>query len=1035
MICSRCGSEVSAAQSRCPRCSAPVGPTVAAGVLTPPVSFAGDDDATSLGVNPTPPPAGTNSPVSRTANSVHGSGTADDAHTVVATPQSIPGVLTVGLAFGSRYHITRALGVGGMGAVYQAWDAELGITVALKVIRPDVMADPVAAAEVERRFKRELLLARQVTHKNVVRIHDLGEIQGIKYITMSYVDGSDLSTIMMRDGRLPVSMVLRIARQVVAGLAEAHKAGVVHRDLKPPNIMIDKDGTAVIMDFGIARSSGPRKPAPAPEVASLPTGVRQTAVTADATRYGAIVGTLAYMAPEQARGLDVDQRADIYAFGLILYDMLAGRDWRAQHAENSIAELNARIVQQPAPIKTLRPDVPEAIDRLISRCLESDPGKRYQTTDELAGEFDRLDENGVPIRVKRVVGLRLAAAVAVGLVAVAIGAWWYARTLTPPPPSAAHDPVSVVIADFQNNTGDPAFDRTLEPMLKRALEAAGFISAFDRNAITRTLGTKPPETLDDAAARALAVKEGLGVVMGGSIDRQGSGYVVSVKAAQTVTGKVVANATERASNKDQVLAAAAGLATAVRTGLGDQPSESSKIFAMTSLSTTSLDVVREYAAAQEASSNNRFDEAIQHAAKSVALDPKFGIGYQVLAFSSRNIGKVQDAEKYIREALKYLDGMTERERFSTRGMFYRITGDYQQCVKEYGELISRYAADVVGHNQRALCQSQLRDMKGAMDEMRHVVGMLPNRVLFRDNLSLYANYASDFETAEKEIRAIAEPARTTDAYAGLALAFAQLGQGKARDASDTYTQLSSVNTLGASMADSGLGDVAAYEGRFSDAARLLEAGAAADMAANNADRAAAKWAAIANARMAQGEKRLAVAAADKALSFSKAVKIRFLAARAFIEAGEPAKAATLGRGLSEELQAEPQTYGKILDGERALIGGDARQAIKVMLEANALVDTWIGHFDLGRAYLAAGQFTQADSEFDRCLKRRGEALALFLDEEPTYAFFPPVYYNQGRVREGLQNAGAADSYRKYLEIRGQSKEDPLLADVRRRAGL
>jgi eukaryotic-like serine/threonine-protein kinase len=1023
MTCPRCGSDVSAALSRCPQCLTPLGASVVTGVLTPPVPFEGDNEATSVALDSASPSAGTPPP------------NPHEASTVVSLPRTTPGVLTVGQAFGSRYHIIRSLGVGGMGAVYQGWDAELGITVALKVIRPDVMADPAAAAEVERRFKRELVLARQVTHKNVVRIHDLGEIQGIKYITMSYVDGSDLSTIMMREGPLAVATVLRIARQVVGGLVEAHKAGVVHRDLKPPNIMIAKDGNAVIMDFGIARSAGQPGAAPAPEVASLPTGVRQTAVTADATRYGAIVGTLAFMAPEQAKGLEVDQRADIYAFGLILYDMLAGRDWRAQHAENSIAELNARIVQAPAAIKTIRADVPEAVAQLVARCIEPDPAKRYQTTEELSAELERLDEQGVPIRVKRVVGLRLAAAVAIVLVGVAAGAWWYARTLTPPAQPAAHDPVSVVIADFQNKTGDPAFDRTLEPMVKRALEDAGFISAYDRNTITRNLGVRPPDSLDDTSARELAVKQGLGVVMTGSIEPQGSAYAVSVKAMQTVTGKVIVNTSERAASKDQVLAAATRLVTAVRTGLGDQPSESSKIFAMTTLSTTSLDVVREYAAAQEASSNNKFDEAIQHAAKSVALDPKFGIGYQVLAFSSRNVGKVQDAEKYIREALKYLDGMTERERFSTRGMFYRITGDYQQCVKEYGELISRYAADVVGHNQRALCQSQLRDMKGAVDEMRHVVDMLPNRVLFRDNLALYANYASDFETAEKAIRAIAEPARTSDAYAGLALAFAQLGQEKASDARDTYTQLATVNTLGASMSDSGLGDLASYEGKFGDGARILEAGAAADVAANNADRAAAKWAAIAFGRSARQQKATAIAAADKALSLSTAVKIRFLTGRVFVEAGESAKAAPLIKGLASELQAEPQTYAKILDGERSLAGGDPRQAIKSILEANTLVDTWIGHFDLGRAYLETGQFAQADSEFDRCLKRRGEALALFLDEEPTYAFFPAVYYYQGRVREGLQNAGAADSYRKYLEIRGQSKEDPLLPDVRRRVGI
>ena len=305
------------------------------------------------------------------------------------------GPLAPGQAFGSRYHIIRSLGVGGMGAVYQAWDAELGVAVAMKVIRPDAMRDPLAAADIERRFKRELVLARQVTHKNVVRIYDLGEINGIKYITMSYVDGADLATRLERDGPLPVAEVMRIARQVVGGLVEAHKAGVVHRDLKPANIMIDRGGDALIMDFGIARSSGgPKKDADVSQQL-LPAGARQ-AMLSDATMVGSIVGTVAYMAPEQASGQEVDQRADIYAFGLILYDMLVGRH-RAQHSKSAVEELQARMQAAPPPVKSILPEVPDALDQIITRCLEPDREKRYPTSQDLAAVFDRLDDNAIPI--------------------------------------------------------------------------------------------------------------------------------------------------------------------------------------------------------------------------------------------------------------------------------------------------------------------------------------------------------------------------------------------------------------------------------------------------------------------------------------------------------------------------------------------------------------------------------------------------------------------------------------------------------------
>jgi tetratricopeptide (TPR) repeat protein len=162
------------------------------------------------------------------------------------------------------------------------------------------------------------------------------------------------------------------------------------------------------------------------------------------------------------------------------------------------------------------------------------------------------------------------------------------------------------------------------------------------------------------------------------------------------------------------------------------------------------------------------------------------------------------------------------------------------------------------------------------------------------------------------------------------------------------------------------------------------------------------------------------------------VKIRFLAARIFAEANQLAKAKPLIAGLASEVQAEPQAHAKILEGDVLLKNGNPREALKPLTEANGLLDTWIGHFDLGRAYLEAGMFAQADSEFDRCIKRRGEALALFIDEEPTYGYLPAVYYYQGRAREGLKTEGFAKSYLEYGKIRGASKEDSLLADVNRR---
>src|SRR5262249_3692135 len=200
-----------------------------------------------------------------------------------------------------------------------------------------------------------------------------------------------------------------------------------------------------------------------------------------------------------------------------------------------------------------------------------------------------------------------------------------------------HDPVSVVIADFRNATGDTAFDNALEPMLKIALESAGFISAYDRTGIVRSLGVRPPETLDEQSALEIAVKQGLGVVLSGVIERRGNEYDIALKATQAVAGTVIADAKDKAASKEQGLAGAPSLASTIRRALGDDTSDTAQRFAMDTLSTTSLDVVHDYAAAALAMSNSKFDEAHEHFAQAAKRDPSFGLAYAGMAIASRNL--------------------------------------------------------------------------------------------------------------------------------------------------------------------------------------------------------------------------------------------------------------------------------------------------------------------------------------------------------------------------------------------------------------
>jgi tetratricopeptide (TPR) repeat protein len=919
------------------------------------------------------------------------------------------------LSAGTRlglYEIVEPLGAGGMGEVYRARDTRLKRDVAIKVLPEAFAQDPDRLA----RFQREAELLAALNHPNIAHIYGLEESDGARAFVLELVDGPTIADRMAR-GAVPLDEALRIAKQIAEALEAAHEQGIIHRDLKPANIKLRPDATVKVLDFGLAKALEPISAMSADTTAS------PTITTPTMTRAGVILGTAAYMSPEQARGKPVDKRTDIWAFGCVLYEMLTGR---SAFAGETISDTIAKILEREPYWPALPPSTPASIRNLLGRCLQKD--QRLRLHDIADARIEIEEALTTQHRPPRLFQLPVAVTAAVLALTLLAGAWWYAAKSIP---SGPHKPVSVLIADMQNGTGDPTFDGALAPLLRIVLEGAGFINAYDRTGV-RSLGARAPEKFDERAALEIAVKQGVAVVISGALERQGDGYVISVKAVQPVTGAVIGRADAKASDKDQVLTATTKVATAVRKALGDDTSDAVQMFSMVSLSTTSLEVLRHYAAAREASSNNKFDDARRSYLKAVEVDPNFGVGYQGLAVMSMNMGNLQDAETYIKEALRHLDGMTDRERYNTRGFFYRLTGDYQQCVKEFGDMIARYDGDVLAHNNLALCSSFLRNMPRAVEEMRRAVNILPKRALFRLNLALYANYGGDFRTGEQEARLAQE---LGSSYSFLPLAFAQLGQEQLPQAAESYQKLGKVDSLGpiaASYEASGLGDMAVYEGRFSDAARILGQGAAADLTSKSADRAAAKFVALAYAHLLQGQEGLAIAAAEKALANSKAVKIRFLSARILVEAGQIAKARTAAAGLASEVQADPQANARIIEGLAFLKRGDNLQAIKSFNDANTVLDTWIGHFDLGRAFLEAGQFAQADSEFDRCLKRRGEALSLFLDEEPTYGYLPSVFYYQGRVREGLKSAGFSESYRKYLSIRGKSSEDPLVVDVRRR---
>src|SRR5881397_56267 len=287
-------------------------------------------------------------------------------------------MLEPGAVLAQRYEILEILGEGGMGAVYKAMDRELSRPVALKVIRPDLAGNQAILD----RFKQELLLAREVTHKNVIRIYDLGEAEGVKFITMEYVEGEDLRTLIHEQTKLAPEEAVEIMQQVCRALEAAHSVGIIHRDLKPQNIMRDKSGRILVMDFGLARTLEGD-------------GMTQT---------GALVGTMEYMSPEQALAKELDQRSDLFALGLIFYELLTGK--MPYKADSVVASLLKRTQERAAPVSSHDASIPPALSSIVSRSLEPDVKLRYQSAAEILNDLNAWQGKGAAATLRFPTGAR-----------------------------------------------------------------------------------------------------------------------------------------------------------------------------------------------------------------------------------------------------------------------------------------------------------------------------------------------------------------------------------------------------------------------------------------------------------------------------------------------------------------------------------------------------------------------------------------------------------------------------------------------------
>jgi tetratricopeptide (TPR) repeat protein len=838
---------------------------------------------------------------------------------------------------------------------------------------------------------------------------------------MPFVHGTDLAHLLAREPRLPVPRALAIVRQIASGLRAAHDVGVVHRDLKPANILLDEEGRAQITDFGIARST---------DAATI------------ATAAGAIMGTLAYMAPEQASGQPVDQRADIYALGLICYEMLSGRP-SAAGGESALALLMQRSRQAPPPLRTIDPAIPEPLERIVARCLEPDPAARYQRTADLEADLDRLDASGhekagpiVPPAPARQRPWGWVAAALFAVLAVALAAWSLTRGTPAGPEETPHEPLSVLVADFENTTGDAVFEGALEQALTLAIEGATFITSYPRTTAQNVLVNriKAGPALDADGARLVAASEGIGAILSGGIAPSGSGYRLSVKAIDPSNGGQLALAEASAGSKDAVLEGVRRIAAQLRTQLGDATPESQQLAREETVTAGSLEALHSYSRAQELTTGGRPEESLGHYQEAIQRDPQFGRAYSGLATALFNLGRRDESLKVWKQALALTDRMTEREKYRTLGAYYLGPGsDYTRAIESFTQLVEQYPGDSAALTNLAYAHFMTRDFARAMEVGARNAKVSPRDMRARGNYALYAMYAGDFAAAEREAQGVlAENPAQYKAY--LPLAAARFAAGDHAGMREAYERMRATGGAGASLAVDGLADAAMYEGRLADAGGVLADALAADEKRGARDAAARRLASLAELHALAGRNQDAVAAARRAVSLVRDHAVLVRAALVFAHAGGPADALAIARELAADFQPQRRAYAAVIEGEMARGAGRLVDAGDHYTRAIEMADLWMARYLRGVTWAQAERHPQAIAELEESLqKRRGEAVALFLDDVPTFRVLAPGTYWLARAQDGLGTAAsAAENYRKFLALRPESPRDPLVVDAQKR---
>ncbi len=573
-------------------------------------------------------------------------------------------------ALAHRYDVERELGRGGMAVVYLARDLKHDRPVALKVLRPELAAS--LGAE---RFLREIQITARLTHPHVLMLIDSGDADGTLYYVMPYVDGLSLRDRLNVEKQLPIDDAIRITREVADALAYAHDNGVIHRDVKPENILFESDH-AVVSDFGIGRAI------------SEAGGDRLTET-------GLAVGTPAYMSPEQATGeAALDARSDIYSLGCVLYEMLAGD---APFTGSSPQAILARKVTDTVPsVKTVRSTVPDTVVAALDRALARVPADRYATAQAFASALT------VSRRRTRHVVVPVVAAIVIGLIAVFLALGGRFSWIVRPAAADFFDARDrVLVADFTNETNQPALGLAIREAVETDLDQSSYANVVERTGLgevmERMLLPDSTAVVADVAVE-IARREGYRAVISGGVRPLGNGYQLTAQIIEPATAEVAIRLQQTANDDDDVLDAVERLARLTRRHLGESLRDLGRSRPLPQVTTASLDALELSARATELGQRGRIEEAISLLLQAVEIDSTFASAYRGLGIYYGNMGSTGAAQSNISKAYRHSDRLSPRERYLIGSAFHAFRGRLDSAAYYYSLLVNRYPTHSTGLN-------------------------------------------------------------------------------------------------------------------------------------------------------------------------------------------------------------------------------------------------------------------------------------------------------------------------------------------------